>query len=84
MALALEKLGVDIIEAGFPITSEGDFQAVREISQVLEKPVVCALARCEEQDIERAAEALAPAKRKRIHVFIATSEIHMKYELVLT
>jgi 2-isopropylmalate synthase len=84
MALALEKLGVDIIEAGFPITSEGDFEAVREVSQKLEKPVICALARCEEQDIEKAAEALAPAKRKRIHVFIATSEIHMKYKLRLS
>ena len=84
MALTLEKLGVDIIEAGFPITSEGDFAAVREISQAVEKSTVCALARCERIDIERAAEALKPAKRKRIHVFIATSEIHMKYKLRLS
>lgn len=84
MAQALEKLGVDIIEAGFPITSEGDFEAVREISKRIERATICALARCEEIDIERAAEALAYAKRKRIHVFIATSEIHMKYKLRLT
>ncbi len=84
MALALEKLGVDIIEAGFPITSEGDFESVKEISKTLQKVTVCALSRCEKIDIERAAEALEFAKRKRIHVFIATSEIHMKYKLKLS
>lgn len=84
MALALEKLGVDIIEAGFPITSEGDFESVKEISKYVQKATICALSRCEKQDIERAAEALEGAKRKRIHVFIATSEIHMKYKLRLS
>lgn len=81
MALALEKLGVDIIEAGFPMTSEGDFESVREISEHVQRATVCALSRCEAEDIERAAEALEKAKRKRIHVFIATSEIHMRYKL---
>lgn len=84
MALALEKLGVDIIEAGFPITSEGDFESVKEISKHVQGATICALARCEKQDIERAAEALQYAKRKRIHVFIATSEIHMRYKLRLS
>ncbi len=84
MALALEKLGVDIIEAGFPITSDGDFSSVAEISKHVQKSTICALSRCEKQDIERAAEALKDARRKRIHVFIATSEIHMKYKLRLS
>jgi 2-isopropylmalate synthase len=77
----LEELGVDIIEAGFPIASNGDFEAVQEISKAVTTPIICGLARAHRQDIERAAEALEPAKRKRIHTFIATSPLHMKYKL---
>ncbi len=81
IAKVLEELGVDIIEAGFPIASNGDFEAVREISKTVTTPIICALARAHRQDIERAAEALEPAKRKRIHTFISTSPLHMKYKL---
>ena len=81
IAKVLDELGVDIIEAGFPIASNGDFEAVREISRTVTTPIICALARAHRQDIERAAEALEPAKRKRIHTFIATSPLHMKYKL---
>ena len=81
IAKVLAELGVDIIEAGFPIASNGDFEAVREISRAVTAPVICALARASRQDIERAAEALEPAKRKRIHTFISTSPLHMKYKL---
>ena len=81
IAKVLAELGVDIIEAGFPIASNGDFEAVREISRAVTAPVICALARAGRQDIERAAEALEPAKRKRIHTFISTSPLHMKYKL---
>ncbi len=81
IAQALEELGVDVIEAGFPIASNGDFEAVREISRVVRKPVICGLARAHRQDIDRAAEALKPAKRKRIHTFVSTSPLHMKYKL---
>lgn len=81
MARQLERLNVDIIEAGFPMASEGDFEAVHAIATELERPVIAALARANRVDIERAAEALKPAKRPRIHTFIATSEIHMKHKL---
>ncbi len=81
IAQALEELGVDVIEAGFPIASNGDFEAVREIARVVRKPVICGLARAHRQDIDRAAEALKPAQRKRIHTFISTSPLHMKYKL---
>ncbi len=81
IAKVLEELGVDIIEAGFPIASNGDFEAVQEISKAVTTPIICGLARAHRQDIERAAEALEPAKRKRIHTFIATSPLHMKYKL---
>ena len=81
IAKVLDELGVDIIEAGFPIASNGDFEAVREISRAVTTPIICGLARAHRQDIERAAEALEPAKRKRIHTFIATSPLHMKYKL---
>lgn len=80
-AKALKKLKVDVIEAGFPISSEGDLEAVKIISKEVKGPTIAGLARCEEKDIEAAAEALSPAKKKRIHVFIATSPIHMKYKL---
>jgi 2-isopropylmalate synthase len=81
IAQVLEEMGVDIIEAGFPIASEGDFQAVNEISKVVKNSVVCGLARATHGDIERAAEAIKPAKRGRIHTFISTSPLHMKHKL---
>lgn len=84
IAKQLEKLGVDIIEAGFPVSSEGDFEAVRQISNAIKKSTVCALARCCSEDIIAAGNALQQANSKRIHVFIATSEIHMKYKLDMT
>ncbi len=81
MAQQLARLGVDVIEAGFAVASKGDFEAVNRIAQEVEGPVICSLARAIEKDIEVAAKALEPAERKRIHTFIATSEIHMKYKL---
>jgi 2-isopropylmalate synthase len=81
VARQLERLGVDIIEAGFPIASPGDFEAVRAVAQEVRGPVIAALARSREADIRRAAEALQPAQRARIHTFIATSDIHLKHKL---
>ncbi len=81
IAQVLEEMGVDIIEAGFPIASEGDFKAVNEVSKVVTESVVCGLARASRTDIDRAAEALKPAKRSRIHTFISTSPLHMKHKL---
>jgi len=80
-ARALELLGVDIIEAGFPITSPDDFDAVRAISREVRRPVVAGLARCVPKDIDRAAEALRDARKPRIHVFLGTSPIHRKHQL---
>ncbi|MFN3476762.1 MAG: 2-isopropylmalate synthase [Candidatus Methylomirabilales bacterium] len=84
LAHQLKRLGVDIIEAGFPASSSGDFEAVLKIAQEVKGPVICALARTSPEDIDRAHEALLPAERKRIHTFIATSEIHMKHKLKMT
>src|SRR5262245_65095620 len=70
VATLLDEMGVDIIEAGFPIASNGDFEAVSEISKVVKNAVVCGLARAGDKDIDRAAEALAHAERRRIHTFI--------------
>ena len=81
VARALDLLGVDVIEAGFPISSPDDWKAVNEVAKILTRPVICGLARCTKGDVEAAATAIAPAKRKRIHVFLATSEIHRKYKL---
>src|SRR3984957_14718690 len=81
MAAKLVELGVDILEAGFPIASEGDFEAVDAVSREFPWAQVTALARCCTLDVERAAKSLAHAKRPRIHTFIATSEIHLKYKL---
>ena len=81
IASALEEMGVDVIEAGFPISSPGDFEAVNRIAKIVTDSVVCGLARAVKADIERAAEALKPAKRGRIHTFISTSPLHMKYKL---
>lgn len=81
MSQQLERLRVDVIEAGFPITSEGDFLAVREVSKIIKNSAVAGLCRTKKADIDRAWEALKHAKRPRIHTFIATSDIHLKYKL---
>ena len=81
IAQVLAELGVDVIEAGFPIASKGDFEAVHEIAKTIDGPTICGLARSGREDIDRAVEALKPAKRKRIHTFISTSPLHMKYKL---
>src|SRR5438128_1704889 len=81
MALKLVELGVDILEAGFPIASEGDFEAVHAVSREFPWAQVAALARCCTLDVERAAASLANARRPRIHTFIATSDIHLKFKL---
>jgi 2-isopropylmalate synthase len=81
VAELLDEMGVDIIEAGFPIASEGDFAAVNEIAKRTKKAVVCGLSRAAFKDIDRCAEAIKPAKRKRIHTFLSTSPVHMKYKL---
>ena len=81
IARQLARLGVDIIEAGFPITSQGDFDAVRRISREVSGPVICGLARTHRADIERAAQALEPAERRRIHVFTSASKIHVEHML---
>jgi 2-isopropylmalate synthase len=84
IAQQLARLGVDVIEAGFPITSPGDFEAVQEISRHVEGPVICGLARTAASDIERAWEAVRDAARPRIHVFIATSDLHIRHKLQTT
>ncbi|NLI61083.1 MAG: 2-isopropylmalate synthase [Clostridiales bacterium] len=84
IAAQLERLGVDAIEAGFPVASKGDFEAVKAIAQNIRKPIIVGLARAVEKDIERAWEALKYAARPRIHTFIATSDIHMEYKLKMT
>jgi len=81
MARQLERLGVDILEAGFPIASEGDFNAVRAVAAEIRTPIIAALARASELDIDRAWEAIRDAARPRIHTFLATSDIHLKYKL---
>lgn len=81
LALQLEKLGVDIIEAGFPASSNGDFEAVQKISSLVKNSTVCGLSRANKKDIEAVYEATKNAARARIHTFIATSDIHMKYKL---
>ncbi len=80
VAFALERLGVDIIEAGFPIASPGDFDSVVLVSQNIKNSIVCGLARSIKKDIDAAADSLVKAKRKRIHVFLATSKIHMEHK----
>ena len=84
IAIQLEKLGVDIIEAGFAAASPGDFDAISKIAQRVDKSTVCSLARAIDSDIKSAGEAIANAKMKRIHTFIATSSIHMEYKLKMT
>jgi 2-isopropylmalate synthase len=81
VAALLDEMGVDVIEAGFPIASEGDFAAVNEIAKRTKNAVVCGLARAAFKDIDRCAEAIRPAARRRIHTFLSTSPVHMKYKL---
>ncbi|GIW82123.1 MAG: 2-isopropylmalate synthase [Gemmatales bacterium] len=81
IAHALKELGVDIIEAGFPIASPGDFEAVQAIARQVEGPTICGLARCNAADIDRAWEAVRDAAKPRIHVFLATSAIHREFKL---
>src|SRR4029078_12442051 len=81
IAQQLARLGVDIIEAGFPIASPGDFESVQAIAREVHGPVICGLARCNADDIDRAAAALVDSPRPRIHVFLATSAIHREYKL---
>jgi 2-isopropylmalate synthase len=81
IAHQLARLGVDVIEAGFPIASPGDFAAVRKIAQEVEGPIICGLARAQPGDITRAGEALAGADRPRIHTFISTSDIHIEHQM---
>ena len=84
IATLLDEMGVDIIEAGFPIASIGDFEAVTEIAKLVQNATVCGLARSSKPDIDRAFEALQHAKRKRIHTFIATSDLHIEFKLQMT
>lgn len=81
VAEVLDQMGVNIIEAGFPIASNGDFEAVNEIAKLMKNAVVCGLSRAQFKDIDRAGEALEPAHQSRIHTFISTSPLHMKYKL---
>ena len=84
LAQQLDRLGVDIIEAGFPISSDGDFEAVRMIAGAVRRPIVAGLARAIPADIDRAWAALSQAARPRIHVFLATSDIHLEHKLRIT
>ncbi len=84
IAKVLERMRVDVIEAGFPVASNGDFESVQAVARAVTESIVCGLARTTEADIDRAAEAIRPAKRGRIHTFIATSPIHMQNKLRLT
>ncbi len=84
MAQTLDALGVDILEAGFPIASDGDYSAVQLIAREIRRPTIAALARCKKEDVERAGEALKDAERSRIHLFLATSDIHLEYKLKIS
>ncbi len=84
MASVLDQMGVDVIEAGFPVASPGDFEAVNEIAKIVKNATVCGLSRAKKGDIEASAEAIKPAVSKRIHTFISTSPLHMKYKLQMT
>ena len=84
MAQTLDALGVDVLEAGFPIASRGDFEAVEQIAREVRRPSVAALARCKREDVERAWEAVRDAERPRIHTFLATSDIHLEFKLKIS
>src|SRR5437867_12948822 len=81
LARQLDALGVDVIEAGFPAASQGDLRGVQQVADAVHRPIIAALARCHDRDIDAAGEALQPAQRKRIHVFIATSDLHLEQKL---
>ena len=81
IARKLERMRVDVIEAGFPAASPGDFESVKAVAEIIKDATVCGLARANEADIRRAGEAIRPAKSGRIHTFIATSPIHMEMKL---
>jgi len=84
IALQLEKLNVDVIEAGFAAASLGDFEAIENIAKEVKQSTVCSLARALDSDIKSAGEAIVKANKQRIHTFIATSPIHMEYKLKMT
>ena len=84
LARQLERLGVDVIEAGFPIASRGDREAVRSVAQEIQNCQVAALARAKKEDVDAALEALAPARRPRLHIFLATSDLHLSHKLRIT
>ncbi len=84
MAAILDDMGVDVIEAGFPIASQGDFESVQEIARTVKNATIAGLCRAKASDIEASAEAIAPAKHKRIHTFISTSPLHMKHKLQMS
>ena len=84
MARQLDRLGVDVIEAGFPISSDGDFQAVQAVAREIRRPVIAALARCRREDVERAWQAVQDAAHPRIHTFLATSDIHLQHKLKIS
>src|SRR2546425_11464746 len=81
MARQLDLLGVDVIEAGFPIASEDDYRAVHAVAREVRRPVIAALARTTPADIERAWRVIEPAARPRLHTFVATSDLHMRHKL---
>src|SRR3954464_3277371 len=81
IARALAELGVDVIEAGFPAASRGDWESVNAVAREVQGPIICGLARCNREDITLAAKALGAAPNPRIHVFLATSAIHRQYKL---
>ena len=84
IAEQLARLGVDYIEAGFPIASQGDFEAVHAIASSIEGPTICGLSRTAHKDIDRCWEAIEPASKRRIHTFIATSPTHMEHKLKMS
>src|SRR5689334_7853143 len=84
LAQELDQLSVDVIEAGFPIASDGDFHAVQAVACAVRRPVIAALARCCRDDIERAWQALIGADHPRIHTFLATSDIHLQHKLKIS
>lgn len=81
IAFALERLGVDVIEAGFPVSSPGDFESVQTIAREIKKSRICALSRCVKKDIDVAAESLKVAEAFRLHLFLATSNLHVEHKL---
>src|ERR1700730_8747004 len=81
VAHALKELGVDVIEAGFPIASPGDFESVQAIAREVHGPIICGLARTSKQDVEAAWNAVRDSERPRIHTFISTSDIHIEHQL---